>query len=120
MVADHGQQDVALVDRIAQVLAKVDAQGYGVNVDEDGPVPEMSLQPVVEPSGDVGAILATVGQKKIFDPILAVCSDYTSDTRKPNSSILLWQIQSADYAADTPKSSTYRELWPTTILLLPR
>ncbi len=40
---------------------------------------------------------------------------YSADTRNINPGIVLWQIQSSDYAADTRNSKRDKEIWPSGI-----
>jgi len=65
MVADHRQQHIALVDRVAETLAKIHADRNGVGVQEDGPIPEVALQTVVEPPGDIGTVITPVRDEQL-------------------------------------------------------
>ena len=60
VVADHRQQHVALVDRIADALAKIEAHGNGVDVEDDAAIAEVALEAVVHPPGDIGTVVTPV------------------------------------------------------------
>ena len=62
VVADHRQENVALVDGAGNALAKIPAEGHVVNVQEDGEVP---LESVVQPPCDVGGVITAVGDEKL-------------------------------------------------------
>ena len=65
VIADHGQQDIALADRLAQVIAKIDAEGNTVHILEDAPLPKLRDQPLENPIGRIQAVVAAIGQKKL-------------------------------------------------------
>ena len=65
MVTDDRQQDIALVDLSGEMLAKIDAQGNGVDVHEDGAGPEVALQFLMEPPGDVRTVVTSVGDEEL-------------------------------------------------------
>src|SRR5205085_867102 len=45
--------------------AKIDAQGDGIDVQEDGLRPEVTLQPVVEPPSHIGTVVTTIGDEEL-------------------------------------------------------
>src|SRR5207245_2896078 len=62
--ADHGQGDLALSDRVVDHLAEVDAERNRVHVAEDVVGPEVRFEAVVDAAGDVGAVVAAVGEEE--------------------------------------------------------
>src|SRR5205085_1417497 len=59
-IPDHGQQDVALGDRPAEVLTEIDPKRDCVNVHEDVVTPEVGVQAVIKPTRDVLAVFSSV------------------------------------------------------------
>jgi hypothetical protein len=65
MVTDYCQQDIALLNAIVETLTKINAERNGIDVHEDRITPELSPQAVVEPTCDIGAVLAAVGDENL-------------------------------------------------------
>ena len=71
-IADHRQQNFALIDGSADYLAKIDTWQDRGDVDEDGSLSEMLLQPIMESSGNVRTVLATIGQEQLGHGVLLI------------------------------------------------
>jgi hypothetical protein len=62
--ANDGNQHLALLHFTFKKVAKVNTEGDGIDIKEDGIFAKMADQPVVDASGDVFAIAAAVGDKQ--------------------------------------------------------
>ena len=65
LIANHDQNHMAAVDRVQQGSAEIRPKAYVIHVLEETVLPEMRGQPVVDPSSDVVAIRATIGNEDL-------------------------------------------------------
>ena len=66
VIADHGQENLALADRLIEHLAEIHAEGDVVDVGEHRLIAELLAEEIVDMAGDVGCVIPAVGDEYVI------------------------------------------------------